>query len=80
MTGLAASKKNDPASEWVTITPGAGAITDPIRGIFAGGDGTITVESEGGRSATFAMSTGTLLPIRPYKVTAATVSPVIGVW
>ena len=80
MRGLAASKKNDPASEWEAIIPSANAIAVPIRGIIPGSDGTITIESESGRIVTIPVATGVLVPVRPHKVTAATATPLIGVW
>ena len=79
-SGLEASKKSDPASEWVVIVPSVSVIPEPVRGLHAGSDGVVTVESENGRVATFSMTAGSLMPIRPRKVTASTVSPLVGVW
>lgn len=65
--------KANPADRWFAITPGAGDLSIIPRGLICTSTGDVTVEDAAGTSMqVLGVTAGTILPIRPLKVTAAT--------
>lgn len=61
-----------PATKHYVVTPGA-AVLDPLpRVLYANSDGTMTVEDEDGTSVVYNVGTGSMIPFRGTKITAAT--------
>lgn len=56
---------------WVAVTPSANPFAVLPRAIWVDVAGDITMEGRDGVSATFTVPAG-LLPMRPYRITAAT--------
>lgn len=74
-------QRHAPATQAATITPGASALGYTTRGIYVGGDGSITVTMAGGGSVQFVgCKAGTVLPIQATHVTAATATDLVGLY
>jgi hypothetical protein len=59
----------------------ASATTEQFgHALYCGGDGTVTLVTEGGETATFTVRAGTTLIIRFTKVTAATATGLMRLW
>ncbi len=62
-----------PAVRWVAITPGASDLTYTPRALICTAEGNITMKDAAGTALTLAaVAAGTILALRPTKVTAAT--------
>jgi len=70
-----------PAQYAFVITAGASALAHPIRGIYVGVSGDITVTTDGGDSVQFTnLAAGVIHPIAATHVTAATATGIVGVY
>ena len=67
-----------PALDAVAITPSATPLAQPIRGLYVGGAGDVTVTTWRGTSVTFTLPAGALLPLVCTHVTAATATGIRG--
>lgn len=60
-----------PSNKFYAVTPSDTTLVD-ARAIFVGGEGNLVLENEDGTDVTFAVKAGTLLPVSPKRVKAAT--------
>lgn len=67
-----------PATDAYAITPGASALPRPVKALFIGGAGDITVTTWQGTSITFTVPAGFILPLVCTHVTAATATGIRG--
>lgn len=89
VTGVATASKQDEllavvtnqgaATSWFAITPADAALSTVPDAIYVGGAGNLVVRGSNNVDATFAVSAGQVLPIRPTQVRAAsTATGIIG--
>lgn len=72
---------DDPAFDAFTITAGAGALATPIRALYVGGAGNVTLTTPAGSSVQFTgLAAGSILPVRATHVTAATATGLVGLY
>jgi hypothetical protein len=70
-----------PAQGAFTITAGAGALSTPIRGLYVGVSGNVTVTHMDGTSVQYTnIAAGVVHPIAATHVTAATATGIVGVY
>lgn len=74
------SHKVHPAPFIRAITPGSGVLDPMPRGLYVGTGGTITVDNGDGTTAEVPVVAGTMLPVQPTKITAATDAVVFGLY
>lgn len=67
-----------PALDAIAITPSATPFATPVRSIYIGGAGDITVTTFRGTSVTFTVPAGFILPLVCTHVTAATATGLRG--
>jgi len=67
------SNRQNPADNWFLVVPGAGDLAITPRGVLCSAVGDITMQDRAGTVMTLtAVAAGTVLPLRPLKITAAT--------
>jgi hypothetical protein len=67
-----------PSLDAFVITPGASALATPVRALFIGTGGTITVTTWRGNSVSLTVPDGAIIPLVVTHVTAATASNIVG--
>jgi len=76
-----AIEKQSPATFFKTIAPHDTNVVDgQIRSLFISAAGTVVAEDHAGNNVTFDLDAGTVLPIRPRLIKAASTATIIGLW
>lgn len=71
---------HSPGERHAVITASQSEVVPRPRALRFGGDGTVTVEDRDGTAVTYTVSTGEIMPFRAVKITATTVSQIVGWW
>jgi hypothetical protein len=77
---MSVESKLGPAGHAFTITPSENSLSRPIRGLYVGGEGDVTVRMLSGAMVTFVgLIPGVIHPVQCTHITAATATDILGV-